>query len=380
MASHDNLPLVSSPTLILTVPTDSERDRIWRATHPHWGAAVTIDDYVERETTLLDAPLARNGGLTPWMLTDGNLAPDSRPILSSFETYRKRALVADKNGAVKEVTSYGVASVFTFTECRGKGYASKMMALFSQQLRAAQEKKNGDAGLSVLWSDIGKDFYNSLGWKPFQSTYLEFPTIKSSLVPDGNLKLISFEDLPSLAAQDEKLLRNTISKPASKARAVILPDLDTLQWHLIREDYMCKYIFSRTPAIRGAIYTPPDAPNSRVWAIWSRAFYGGLAKPEKNTLYFLRLVIENEDISDEELAKGIQAIVSVAQQEAPEWKCTKAEIWNPTERVKKVAEGIEELGAKFKVREKDNLASLQWFGDGSVDEVEWVACEKYAWC
>lgn len=380
MASYENLPPVSSPTIILTVPTESEQRRIWRATHSHWGAAVPIEDYVDREVALLEAPLARNGGLTPWMLTDGSLAPDSRPILSSFETYRKRALVAGKDGTVKEVTSYGVASVYTFTECRKKGYARKMMELFAEQLRAAQEKKEGDAALSVLWSDIGKDFYGSIGWKPFQSTYLEFPITKTSIVSDGNLKLINFEDLPSLAAKDEQLLRNKISKPSSKTRAVILPDLDTLQWHLIREDYMCKYIFSRTPSIRGAIYTPANTPNSRVWAIWSRAFYGGLAKPEKNTLYFLRFVIENEDISDEELAKGIQAIVSVAQKEAPEWKCAKAEIWNPGERVKRVAEGIEELGAKFKVRDYDNLPSLQWFGNGSVDDVEWVASEKYAWC
>ncbi|KPM40023.1 hypothetical protein AK830_g6538 [Neonectria ditissima] len=380
MASYENLPSVSSPSIILTNPTESERRLIWKATHPQWGGALTVDDYVDRETYLLDSPLARNGGLTAWMLTDGSLAPDSRPILSSFESYKKRAIVAGKDGVVREVTSHGVASVFTFTQCRGKGYARKMMALFAQELRAAQDKRDGDAAFSVLWSDIGKEFYNSVGWKPFQSTYLEFPITKALVPQDGDLKLVSFEDLPSLAAQDEKLLRNMISTNSSKTRAVVLPDLDTLQWHLIREDAMCKYIFSRTPSARGAIYTPSDAPNSRVWAIWTRAFYGGIAKPEKNTLYFIRLVIENEDISDEELAKGLKAIVSVAQKEAPEWLCTKAEIWNPTDRVKEVAAGIEELGAQFKVRENDNLASLQWFGHGTVDEVDWVASEKYAWC
>ncbi|KAH7150512.1 hypothetical protein B0J13DRAFT_289884 [Dactylonectria estremocensis] len=380
MASHEHLPPASSPTIILATPTDSERQRIWRATYPHWGAAVTIEEYVQREIALLDAPLARNGGLKAWMLTDGSLAPDNRPILSSFETYKKRALVSDKGGAVKEVVAYGVASVFTFEECRKKGYAGKMMALFAEQLRATQQKTDGDAAFSVLWSDIGKDFYNSFGWKPFQSTYLEFPTTETSIPSSGDLKLINFDDLPSLTTRDESLLRSKISQPSSKSRAVILPDLETLQWHLIREDYMCKHIFSCTPSIRGAVYTPPNAPNSRVWAIWSRAFYGGLAKPEKNTLYFLRLVIEDETISDEELAKGIQAIVSIAQTEAQEWKCAKAEIWNPPERVKKVAEGIVELGAKFKVRESTNLGSLQWFGEGSVEHVDWVASEKYAWC
>ncbi|KAK7417351.1 hypothetical protein QQX98_004628 [Neonectria punicea] len=380
MASYDNLPSVSSPSIVLTNPTESEQRIIWKATHPHWGAALTIDDYVDREVYLLDSPLSRNGGLTSWMLTDGSLPPNGRPILSTFESYKKRAIVAGKDDVVKEVTAHGVASVFTFTQCRGKGYARKMMVLFAQELRAAQNKKDGDAAFSVLWSDIGKDFYNSIGWKPFQSTYLEFLTTKTSIAPDGDLKLISFEDLPSLTARDEQLLRSKISSPSSKIRTAVLPDLDTLQWHLTREDFMCKYILSRTPSIRGAIYTPTGAPNSQIWAIWTRAFYGGIAKPEKNTLYFLRLVIENEDISDEELGKGLKAIVSVAQKEALEWLCTKAEIWNPSDRVKEVATGIEELGAKFKVRDYDNLASLQWFGDGSVDEIDWVASEKYAWC
>ncbi|KAH6895733.1 hypothetical protein B0T10DRAFT_224912 [Thelonectria olida] len=369
-----------SPSFMLAHPNDSERRRIWQASHSTWGGALTEAEYLHREEYLLDSPLSRNGGLQSWMLTDGNLDPDNRPILSSFESYKKRAVVAGKDGIVKEVTSYGVASVFTFNECRGKGYARTMMSLFAQQLRAKQQENDGDAVFSVLWSDVGKTFYSNIGWKVFPSAYLEFPIAQASIASDGDLRLISFNDLSSLASRDEELLRKKLSQPSSENRAVVIPDLDTLQWHLYREDFMCKHIFSRTPAIRGAIYTPANHPESRVWAIWTRAFYGGRAKPEKNTLYFLRLVIEDESISDEELAKGLKAIVSVAQKEAPEWLCAKAEIWNPGERVTNVAEGIKELGAMFKVRETDNLASLQWFGDGSVDQVQWVASEKYAWC
>ncbi|KAJ3518677.1 hypothetical protein NM208_g14429 [Fusarium decemcellulare] len=380
MASHENLPPVSLPSLILTNPTSSERLRIWKATHPHWGSALTIDDYISREYDNLEAPLARDGGVTGWMLTDGNLPADDRPILSCCETYKKRALVSSRDGAVREGTSHGVASVFTFPECRGKGYASKMMSLLADELRGRQQNSEGDADFSVLWSDVGKNFYNAVGWKPFESTYIELPAANAEPIHDAALKTITIDDLPTLADRDETLIRNRIASPSSQNRAAVLPDLTTLRWHLHRENFMCKHIFSRSPTVHGAVYTPTEAPNSRIWAIWTRSFYGGIQKPEKNTVHVIRLVVEDESISDAVLAKGIQAIAGFVQKEAKEWLCSKVEIWNPEDRVRRVTEGIQGLGAKFIVRESENLASMHWFGEDSIDDVEWVANEKFAWC
>jgi hypothetical protein len=142
---------------------------------------------------------------------------------------------------------------------------------------------------------------------------------------------------------------------------------------------MCKHIFSRIPTVHGAVYTPPDAPNSRIWALWTCSFYGMLDQPEKNVVRVMRLVIEDESISDETLAKGTQAIASFVQKEAKEWKCSKVEVWNPEDRVRRVTEGIQSLGAKFIVRENNNIASLNWF-NGSDQEVDWIANERFAWC
>ncbi|KAM0340226.1 hypothetical protein ACHAPU_010570 [Fusarium lateritium] len=380
MASHDNLPPVSSASLVLTHPTDAERERVWKGTHPHWGAAVTMEDYIARERNNLEAPLARDGGLTTWILTDGSMKSDDRPILSSCETYKKRALVASKEGDVRDGTAFGVASVFTFPECRGKKYASKMMSLLADELRGRQQKNEGDADFSVLWSDVGPKFYNAVGWKPFESTWLEFPVVETEPTVEESVKSITLDDIPDLAARDEELLRKRISSPSPQARAVVVPDTTTLQWHIHRGDFMCEHIFSRTPTVHGALYTPPDAPNSRIWAIWTGNFYGMLDKPEKNILRIVRLVIEDEDVSDELLTKGIQAIASSAQKTAKEWSCSKVEVWNPQNRVRKAAEGIQSLGAKFFVRENSNLASLQWFGKASDEDVEWVANERFAWC
>lgn len=373
---------MASPNLIITNPTPSERQQIWTATHPNWGSALSLQGYLDREAYLLGIPLARDGGLTPWILTDAALPPDQRPVLSSCETLRKRVLVGGPDGAIREAYGHGVASVFTYPEQRGKGYAAKMMSLLAETLAKRQREKDGDAICSVLFSDIGKTFYAKVGWKPFESAHLVFPAASTSTAEvDASLRHITYDDLPSLASRDEELIRKTLSAPTSKSRVAILPDLDTLLWHMHREDFMCKHIFSRTPTAHGVIYSPPGRPNVRVWAIWMRGFYGGVANPEKNTLHFLRFVVEDEEgISDEELATSIRAIVSASRMEAKDWLCANLELWNPNERVKKLALDMSDLGGKFVVRETEEITSMNWFGEGSADDVEWVANEKFAWC
>jgi hypothetical protein len=188
------------------------------------------------------------------------------------------------------------------------------------------------------------------------------------------------DDIPELAARDEEIVRNKVASLTSAVSAAVIPDIDTIRWHMNRVDFMCNRIFSRIPTIRGALYTPPEDPNSRIWATWACSFYGGLDQPEKNVVRILRLAIENESISDETLAKGIEAIAGFVQKEAKEWLCSKVELWNPEERIRRVTEGIQSLGAKFVVRENDHLSSMNWFGKGPIEEVEWVVNERFAWC
>lgn len=80
-------------------------------------------------------------------------------ILASCETIRKIAVVSyppidgEKVVPVKDVVAYGIGSVFTPPECRGKGYAKIMLIMLGERLK----NHNGEAaGFSVLYSDIGK--------------------------------------------------------------------------------------------------------------------------------------------------------------------------------------------------------------------------------
>lgn len=376
-----------SPNLVLADPTQDELTHIWTATHPSWGPALSLQGYLDRETAHGDIPLARDGSLSRWILTDEPSARLGRPVLSSCEVLEKRALVRGAGGeAVKEVTVHGLASVFTDEEHRRKGYAGLMLDKLAGEL---EERSGGDTHFSVLYSDIGKVYYAKLGWKSFESNHLEFPATPASSSPasfSGDLKPITADLLPSLAQADQALLHKTLTNapPSQKTLVAILPSLDQFQWHAAREAFQCQHILGRTPTTHGVLYTTPtsfSSTTSRVWALWKRNHSSGPQQPENNTLFVTRFVVENEEsISDEELGVAIDAVLSATREEAYEWGCGKVEMWNPSDRVRRLVEKNEKLQAKYVVREQDSITALRWSGEGSADDVEWIANEKYAWC
>lgn len=363
--------------LILTNPTEGERTQTWKGTHPLWGAALSLDGYLERERRQLDIPLARRGGLTNWILTEGEGKPDERPILSSCETLKKRCLVRTADGAIKEGWAHGVASVFTDPQFRGKGYAKTMMAKLAEHLRQTEKENPGTAVASILYSDIGKKFYAINGWEPHASDHVEWPASSTTPSTSEKLKLVSFDDVPSIVEKDEKVIYNALTSASAStkpARLAILPSLDQIHWHLLRERFVTETLFSKSPTSHGAIYTFPSG--SAVYTLWARSYSGTASQPEKNTLFFLRFVVE-DGVDDDMLREALGAIVEQARAQAAEWKCGKVEMWNPEARLRQAAEAV---GGKWEQRENDSITSLNWFGEGEKDDVEWLVNEKYAWC
>ncbi|EXA28657.1 hypothetical protein FOVG_19748 [Fusarium oxysporum f. sp. pisi HDV247] len=361
---------VTTQGFILSQATVAERHQIWEATFVHWGTALSLEDYIGREEHNLKAPLSKDGGLTQWILTDDS-PKDRRPIFSACETYRKRALIANRDGVVRDAITYGIASVFTPPRHGGKGHAKKLMTLLARQLRAT-------SNFSVLWSDIGPKYYHAVGWKPVKNAYLRLAASHSTTENDPNLRSLIDSDIPSLVEEDQQRLRQQLERPSSKVRTLILPDRDTIQWHLYRENYMCQKTLGRVPSVRGVLWTSPTDADSKIRAIWTRNFSG--KEPEKNIVHVIRLSIDKEDIADKDLADGFKAIGKFIQTDAQSWSCGHIEIWNPEERLKRAALSVEELGAEFIVREHEHLASLQWYGQEDVDDIDWVCNEGFAWC
>ena len=418
-----------------------------------WGPALSHSEYLAREHFMTTLPLAKDGGLTHWILTDSDSAQEvnDRPVLSSCETLRKHAVAARYDPSsdrviITEGISHGIGSVFTDPQYRGKGYANRMMQEVGKRLRnwqvtdkkdrpesptdqgvnGEEKKKKEDEKeqttlFSVLYSDIGKSFYAKNGWKAFPSTHVAFkplPTkIRSTSSPAVTrlsselLSPISYHTLPPLAAIDtQKLLTQTLPALAranpDKTHVALLPDLDCLLWHLLREDFMTQHIFDRTPSVRGAVYGSPES-GKRVWAVWTRSYYRGLESEsiEGNHMHILRFVMEDvTDLGDEEslnkvlekegqekyLVEAFRAIMQLAQREAAEWRVEDVQMWNPSPLVRRLIEKAKiEGGVEYVERDMDSIPSLMWYGAEGIDEVgtttrtedvEWVANEKYGWC
>ncbi|KAL4816586.1 hypothetical protein BDW67DRAFT_161898 [Aspergillus spinulosporus] len=393
------LPPSTSPTLTLAHPTAAETQQIWTQTSALWTDALTVPQYLEEYAYLLTVPLARDHGITQWILVDShdnltvaaddlNRGEGTRRVLASCETFRKRAFLANRLGSddsenfeegCTETVVHGIASVFCDPRLRGRGYASRLLKELSRVLprwQADEVEKAGGVG-SVLYSDIDPAFYKRLGWVPFPSDHLEFEPAQL----DHAAEQLYAESLAALCQRDEEILRASMSRPSptgdgGKTRFAIIPDHDHMLWHHAKEEFGARKLFGsgKEPGIKGAVAGPAG---NRVWAIWTHRFYRHPQNDDSaaNTLYILRLVTETSSPAPE----SMRAVLHAAQSEAASWGLGKVKVWNPH---RELEEAIRAAGVNFdkKKREYDSVPCLNWFGEESPDEVEWVLNEKYAWC
>lgn len=186
------LPNAKGSEVELAQLTHEEAIQQTRLNSTEWKGPLTLDAYLGREEHLGKQKLVRDGGLTPWALVtkDGN----PRAVLSSCETIRKKALVA-QNGQVKEVICHGVASVFCPPEYRGKGYAGRMIKDLGEKLHHWQTDGH-DCLFSVLYSDIGKvssviEFWPSMNLCSLRTAILCFASMET--IPVGPRITFSFK-------------------------------------------------------------------------------------------------------------------------------------------------------------------------------------------
>ena len=392
--NQDRLPDSNSPNLHLTHPTPNECVKIWTNTSASWRDSLTVSTYLQEQLFLTTVPLAKNNGMTTWILVEKNLPQDQRPILCFCETFLKRSLMSDTDGKVEEVTIHGIASVFCPPEYRRRGYAARHMTELAKALytwRSDQAKVIS----SVLYSDIGKDFYAKLGWQPNSTNWhVEFPPmdiLRSSLTQE-----LVEDDLAELCRRDETIIRAAMATPTHRVKKLftVLPDLDHMLWHIGKENFATERLFGKIPPTKGAI---AGQSGNQVWAIWTHRYYGHPdAESPNNVLYILRLVVEGDNsankprstgeiglqtIEQEKQVDSLIAVLQCAQAEAAEWRLDHVKLWEPTPWVQDVI-------TKSKInhcvieREEDSVACGLWYdekGGLGVPPV-WINNEYYAWC
>ncbi|KAI1079142.1 hypothetical protein F5B20DRAFT_180512 [Whalleya microplaca] len=404
-----DLPPASAPTLVLTNPTEAERQQTWTRNHAEWGGALSLQEYLAREPYLTTIPLAADGGITHWILTDSSNSSSTageRPVLASCESLRKRVLVASPGsegsekaaGEVKDGIAYGVGSVYTYPEHRGRGYAARMLSDLGTFLRTYQASDRGgeEAVASALWSDIGKVFYARMGWAVFPSMHVAFRVSASASTPStptveangGTIKPtaitpITYANLPAFCAADEALLRGKLSAAAAESgrtSVAFAPDHNALRWHLFRDDFITGKLFPARARseIKGAA---AGVEGRRVWAVWARNYHRDVDVVDKNTLYILRVAVEDEKAAGEggeEATAAFAAVMRTALREAESWRLGKVDLWNPSPVVRGLIERSG-LAHQWVDRDVNSIPSMMWYGKEDSSEINWVANEKFCW-
>lgn len=398
------LPDSKSSTLCLRHPTPDECIKIWTSTSTAWRDSLTLPVYLAESKYLATIPLARDGGMTSWILVDGTLPPNQRHILSSCENFRKRSLASDAEGNVSEGLIHGIASVFCAPEYRRRGYPARHMAELARQLRSWQSEHGPSLG-SVLYSDIGGEYYSRFGWAPnADNCHFDFLPIKGDWpeaarpIPEGRLA--------ELCDKDEAMVRTAMSRPEPGVtrRVTILPDLDHVLWHLRKEEFATEYIFGKTPQAKGVIVGA--GAGREVWAIWTHRYYDHPehAETPDNVLYILRLVVEGDEtanrvrrrrrsgevtkdeeqklVVDEAQAEAVRVIIEAAQAEAAEWRLQHVKLWDPSPLVERIVQNSGMVYERVE-RTEESVACGMWFdqdGELLTDAPAWINNEHYAWC
>lgn len=389
-----DLPSKDSPDLHLVVATHEEDLAQQHANSEEWRGALSLEAYLRREEHLVNQQLTKEGGLTPWMLVYQPADGGKRQVLCGCESIKKKALVA-KDGKVEDVVAHGIASVFCPPKHRGRGYAGRMMTELGKRLKSWQVEDGGSTAFSVLFSDIGKEFYTARGWQPFPSSHITLSAVESSRSDIRQVKTLEIEDLAELCDTDESLLRKRLAADSSGRTAVaLIPDIATLRWHHAREEFVSTELYGVRPAFmqggHGAVVE--IKPGSRVWCYWTRVW----TNPQEdapNTLHILRLVIEEDAYSDtapatgegaanagsSPVVKAIAALLAEAQVQAYASGMKEVQIWSPSSATLAAARLLDSK-AVVEHREKESIASLQWYGERSWKDIDWVCNEKYGWC
>ncbi|KAI9667583.1 MAG: hypothetical protein M1821_000399 [Bathelium mastoideum] len=376
------LPKGDSPSLRLDRPTDKEKVEQWSKNAVTWRGALSLEAYHRREEYLLKVPLAKDEGLTHWVLVDSDA--EDRKVFAGCETLNKKAVMAN-DGKVVDSVCHTIGNVFTAPEFRGKGYGQRLMKELGPRLETWQTG-NTQCLFSILYSDIGESFYAKTGWHPFPSPRISISAETNASGSCGTASLLYANELAALCKADEKLIRQYLESLDSKAikpTVAIIPDIATMQWHHAREEFVANELYGKVPTVKGAI--AGSEVGQRVWCYWTRTWYNeDGTKSEGNTLFILRLVVEDETAPD--VASAIASLFAAALAEAKAWHLAEVLMWNPSDLVITAAKMLDPQATV--VQREASIPSLRWHGDvddpdcriPATQQCDWIHNEKYGWC
>jgi len=351
-----------------------QRQRIWQLNGEAWARPLNPDVYIERQTHMSEQEFCRDGRQRFWIL---HLKGYPRQIIASCDTISKTVLISE-NGSSREGKAYGVASVYTNPEYRRQGMAAIL-------LRRVQEFMDKDSELSVLYSDIGRNYYANLGWHVFPSKQATLSWIPPEAEAEGETKAIfaqsrpgrtrylRLEELADLCEVDELHLSARFDgMPAdNKTHIAFLPSYAQISWQLARADFMADKLFGKPLPHKGAI-----ADNGRAWIYWEHYW-------RVKVLRVLRIVCVLDSTAEQRI-DDTAVLLEAALAEASAWGLSDVVVWNPDEETTAGSKAVgnahpKDVKVVFEERLDKSIPSLRW-AKGQQRKTVWEDNDYYGWC
>ena len=297
---------------------------------------------------------------------------------------------------VEEVVGYAIASVFTRSVSRRQGYASHMMRLlhwvlaprhllparFPAEWGEAPTPRDwaGDAQFSILYSDVGPEFYTRCGpvigqhsgWKVTGavSTTWDVESYKDITSPCTTSRIehtwLSAEECNSLWDEDSELIRSDLQGITSGNETVFafLPSGGLGTWSIWKSmDFKDSQHY--LPSDKWGIQLRPSdklPAESLTFATWT---YDIRVPPR--TLVVTRLRATGETFGP---------LFSKIFEAAREQNVVMIEIWNVPRQLQRLADS---LGGKTSSR-TGHLPSMKWYEEEGRDGLIWSFNERCEIC
>ncbi|EMD31881.1 hypothetical protein CERSUDRAFT_162318 [Gelatoporia subvermispora B] len=349
---------------------------------------------------------ATDAKLTTWVLAPKD-DPTTIDFMCSCETMRRTGIVANSTG-LSTVSCFAVASVYTPPHKRGRGYAGHMMRLLHWVLAPRESLPefpaawgappdvshvNGanTAQFSVLYSDIGKDFYRECGpsQKSGQGWHVNGAIQTSLLLSPSDMKhdvtstsysrsswfRLQEDDVKRIWDYDSKLMQADLVHRAATTNRTVFSFLPTCGVGAFMIQRTMTFKDSTVPVLPtdtwGVVLLPSDTVELRdvlvesnvtslTYATWTLD-----VRAPPHTLVVTRL-----RATPETLPALLDQIVKAGRKERVE----RLEIWALAEDLQAVADQLEWT---TEARE-EHLSAFKWYGPEPEGNVEWLFNEKYA--
>ncbi|KAG2508799.1 hypothetical protein BBO99_00007871 [Phytophthora kernoviae] len=297
--------------------------------YEQWGAATMNLAQYQRRSELKRATAFSQQGSIYWALvetsdvegdstSDSDLVSGQTLLCCHCESHRFDCVMRRSPGEVERGYSYHIGTVFTLPAFRKRGLAALFLTEVAKQLAQLP-----DALVSVLYSDIGPNFYDKLGWRPHPSQMATLDVIHPRNLETGdssnkNLSPLYLNDeFDALLKADNTRLVDELSSSRLEGREafVMLPTRDSTEWQFCMGVHFAEaQKFDELPSCCG-VKISDDA-----FIVWCHNYF------KEPTLFIVRARFP--DTGDDAIATT-RVLLQAALEEARKFKLKKIAIWDP---------------------------------------------------